>query len=168
MSDSAGYIPVTALRNRPSSANSNLPSAVSVSSGPSYHNSPGPPSGGGAVIASESSDIETWRADLWDRDYSSNRLRHNSTRVQRTYIAMHIATIFHIAFFIFLISLCQPEIIDNWCIYVLFLLYDLKRSAPSDVICCYNTICPFSLRIANENRHRSRVPRRLYENSCRI
>lgn len=65
MSDSAGYIPVTSLRGRPGA-----PPAIIPASGP-YHNT------------APDTDLDSWRADLWDRDYNGHRLRFNSTRVQR-------------------------------------------------------------------------------------
>lgn len=65
LSDTAGYIPVTSLRGRPGSSAPIIPP-----SGP-YHNS------------APAADLEPWRADLWDRDYSAHRFRFNSTRVQR-------------------------------------------------------------------------------------
>lgn len=55
LSETAGYIPVTSLRNRPTGINSG------------YH---------------IDGDIDGWRLESWDRDYSQ-RNRFNSTRVQR-------------------------------------------------------------------------------------
>uniref|UniRef100_A0A1B0D5E8 Uncharacterized protein n=1 Tax=Phlebotomus papatasi TaxID=29031 RepID=A0A1B0D5E8_PHLPP len=55
LSDTAGYIPVTPIRTR-------IPAATS------YHT--------GAAV-----DLESWRPDLWDRDYT-RRYRFNNTRVQ--------------------------------------------------------------------------------------
>lgn len=55
LSETAGYIPVTSLRNRPTSINAG------------YH---------------IDGDIDGWRHESWDRDYS-HRNRFNNTRVQR-------------------------------------------------------------------------------------
>lgn len=55
LSETAGYIPVTSLRNRPTSINAG------------YH---------------IDGDIDGWRHESWDRDYNS-RNRFNNTRVQR-------------------------------------------------------------------------------------
>lgn len=74
LSDNSGYIPVTSLRTgggRPGNG-------ISSSGG----------GGGGTIIgtgpAAVGVDLEAWRTDLWDRDYTTSRHRHNSTRVQRT------------------------------------------------------------------------------------
>lgn len=58
LSDTSGYVPVTSLRGRP---------GVSIPPSAPYHTAP---------------DLETWRPDPWDRDYS-HRHRYNTTRVQR-------------------------------------------------------------------------------------
>lgn len=55
LSDTAGYIPVTSLRNRPTGINAG------------YH---------------IDGDIDGWRHESWDRDYN-HRNRFNNTRVQR-------------------------------------------------------------------------------------
>lgn len=55
LSETAGYIPVTSLRNRPSGINAG------------YH---------------IDGDIDGWRHESWDRDYN-HRNRLNNTRVQR-------------------------------------------------------------------------------------
>ncbi|KAJ6640564.1 Cuticlin-6 [Pseudolycoriella hygida] len=57
LSDTSGYVPVTSLRGRP---------GVSIPPSAPYHTAP---------------DLETWRPDPWDRDYT-HRHRYNTTRVQ--------------------------------------------------------------------------------------
>lgn len=54
LSETAGYIPVTSLRNRPGS-------------NAGYHLEP---------------ELDGWRQEPWDREYS-HRFRFNNTRVQR-------------------------------------------------------------------------------------
>lgn len=56
LSETAGYIPVTSLRNRPAAA----------------------------VVPPYGADLDGWRSESWDRDYS-HRLRYNNTRVQRKF-----------------------------------------------------------------------------------
>lgn len=56
LSETAGYIPVTSLRNRPTGINAG------------YH---------------IDGDIEGWRHESWDRDSYTQRNRINNTRVQR-------------------------------------------------------------------------------------
>lgn len=66
LSETAGYIPVTSLRNRPTGINAG------------YH---------------IDGDIDAWRHESWDRDYN-HRNRFNNTRVQRKLLissdAIHI------------------------------------------------------------------------------
>lgn len=62
LSESSGYIPVTALR-RPPPQSQQLPPA-------NYQ---------------QQIDLEAWRPDPWDRDYN-RRFRFNNTRVQRKLI----------------------------------------------------------------------------------
>ena len=61
LSETAGYIPVTSLRNRPTGINAG------------YH---------------IDGDIDAWRHESWDRDYS-HRNRFNNTRVQRKFLPHH-------------------------------------------------------------------------------
>lgn len=62
LSETAGYIPVTSLRNRPTGINAG------------YH---------------IDGDIDGWRLESWDRDYS-HRNRFNNTRVQRKFICAFV------------------------------------------------------------------------------
>lgn len=61
LSETAGYIPVTSLRNRPTGINSG------------YH---------------LEGEIDSWRQEPWERDYGQ-RFKLNNTRVQRK--SLHFA-----------------------------------------------------------------------------
>lgn len=76
VSDSAGYIPVTPIRSsrHPQSPPPQVSSDYRASSTYSH--------GGGGGGGPGGSELEQWRPELWDRDYS-RRYRHNNTRVQR-------------------------------------------------------------------------------------
>ncbi|CAD7081680.1 unnamed protein product [Hermetia illucens] len=68
LSETAGYVPVTSFRGEhPPLTHLSAPGAVSASGSAGYH--------AGTI------DIDTWRPDVWDRDYNK-RLRINTTRVQ--------------------------------------------------------------------------------------
>lgn len=79
LSDSAGYIPVTPIRSsrHPQSQQQPPPSQVSAD----YQAASSATSYGAPGV-----DLEQWRPELWDRDYS-RRYRHNNTRVQRKWLA---------------------------------------------------------------------------------
>lgn len=80
LSDSAGYIPVTPIRSS-RHPQSQQPSPSQVSS--EYHAAPS--SYGGGIVGGQGgpgAELEQWRPEQWDRDYS-RRYRHNNTRVQR-------------------------------------------------------------------------------------
>lgn len=74
VSDSAGYIPVTPIRS------SRHPQAPPPQVSSDYRTSSTSYGGGGP--GGSGVDLEQWRPELWDRDYS-RRYRHNNTRVQR-------------------------------------------------------------------------------------
>lgn len=85
LSDSAGYIPVTPIRSsrHPQAGGPHAPPQLSAD----YHHpySGGAPvavGGGGGGGGGVGSELEQWRPELWDRDYS-RRYRQNNTRVQR-------------------------------------------------------------------------------------
>lgn len=73
MSDSAGYIPVSPIRN------SRHPPSSHPQGSSDYHASS---YGGGGGVSAPGVELEQWRPELWDRDYS-RRYRYNNTRVQR-------------------------------------------------------------------------------------
>lgn len=81
LSETAGYIPVTSLRNRPTGINAG------------YH---------------IDGDIDGWRLESWDRDYS-HRNRFNNTRVQRKFICAFVYNQFRWKKNNIIISMCGNQ-----------------------------------------------------------
>lgn len=77
LSESAAYLPVTPIRSR-------HPQAQPPPTLQEYQAYGGGLTGGGEGAAS-GGELEQWRPELWDRDYS-RRYRRNNTRVQRKWV----------------------------------------------------------------------------------